>query len=222
MTVEKKTLTDRLRKIFQKYLDVIAQFLLNLGLTPNAVTIIGCLGNIIAAILIARGNLSWGALVALFWVLFDAFDGSMARLSGTASKFGAFLDSTLDRFAELFILGGLTWFFMSQNNQLGVLLTFITAGGSLMVSYTRARGQSLGYDPKIGLLSRVERFIILIPCLLLQIPLIAMVIMGLLTNVTAIQRILFVYRASQSEKYAFFVNHGIIIQPKMISVVQSL
>ncbi|MCD4752360.1 MAG: CDP-alcohol phosphatidyltransferase family protein [Anaerolineaceae bacterium] len=201
MTDEKKTLTDHLRPIFQKYLDGIAKKLLKIGLTPNAVTIIGCLGNIIAAVLIAQGYLTWGGLVMIFWVLFDAFDGSMARLSGTATKFGAFLDSTLDRYTELFILGGLLWYFMQEQNKIAGLLTFITAGGSLLVSYSRARAQSLGFEAKIGLLSRLERFMILVPGLLFHFPVIAMGIMAFFTNLTALQRILHVYKTSkQSNK----------------------
>lgn len=197
MTEEKKTLTDHIRPIFQKSLNGIAQRLLNIGLTPNAVTIIGCLGNIITAVLIAQGYLTWGGLVMIFWVMFDAFDGSMARLSGTATTFGAFLDSTLDRYTELFILGGLLWYFMQEQNQIAELLTFITAGGSLLVSYSRARAQSLGFEAKIGLLSRFERFMILIPGLLFHLPVIAMGIMAFFTNLTALQRILHVHKTSK-------------------------
>ena len=194
-----QTFTDRLRKRFQTVLNAIASFLLKLGLTPNAVTIIGCLGTLSASVLIARGSLTWGGILALFWVVFDAFDGSMARLSGKVSKFGAFLDSSLDRYAELFILGGLLYFFIERQQPFPALLTFIAAGGSLMVSYTRARAQSLGYEAKIGILSRVERFIVLIPCLLLHIPTAAMVILAIFTNITAIQRMLYVFKHSQEE-----------------------
>lgn len=193
------TFTDKLRKVFQKSLDTIAAFLLKLGLSPNSVTIIGCLGTLTTAVLIAKGNLTWGGILALFWIVFDAFDGSMARLSGKVSKFGAFLDSTLDRYAELFILGGLLYYFMTLQQPLAVIVTFAAAGGSLMVSYTRARAQSLGYEARIGILSRVERFIVLIPCLLFHIPLAAVLILALLTNITAIQRMLHVYRSCKEE-----------------------
>lgn len=196
---ESPTFTDRLRKIFQKSLEAIASLLLKTGLTPNAITIIGCLGTLIAAVLIARGHLTWGGLVALFWVVFDAFDGTMARMSGKVSQFGAFLDSSLDRYAELFLLGGLLVYFMANDQTIAALLTFTAAGGSLMVSYTRARAQSLGYEAKIGFLSRVERFIVLIPSLLFHIPLVAVAILAVFTNLTAVQRMLHVYRASRGE-----------------------
>lgn len=199
LTTNPQTFTDHLRKIFQKLINGIASFLLKLGLTPNAVTIIGCLGTLTAAVFIARGSLTWGGILVFFWVVFDAFDGSMARLSGKVSNFGAFLDSTLDRYAELFILGGLMYYFMQQQQPVFVMLTFAAAGGSLMVSYTRARAQSLGYEAKIGILSRVERFIVLIPCLLFHVPLAAVIILAVFTNITAIQRMLHVFRSSQQE-----------------------
>ena len=186
--------SDRLRKIFKPVLDTIARILLYLGITPNAATIIGAAGNIIAAFFIARGMLTWGGIVALFWVLFDAIDGTMARLSGQTSKAGAFLDSTLDRYVEFFLLTGLMWFFLTNDNSLGVVLTMVTLAGSILISYARARAEGLGFECKVGLLTRMERFIIFIPSLIFHFPLIGMVIMAILTHVTAIQRIVYVVK----------------------------
>ena len=186
--------SDRLRKIFKPVLDTIARILLYLGITPNAATIIGAAGNIIAAFFIARGMLTWGGIVALFWVLFDAIDGTMARLSGQTSKAGAFLDSTLDRYVEFFLLTGLMWFFLTNDNSLGVVLTMVTLAGSILISYARARAEGLGFECKVGLLTRMERFIIFIPSLIFHFPLIGMVIMAILTHVTAIQRIVYVIK----------------------------
>ncbi len=191
--------SDRLRKFAQPVLNTVAKNLLALGITPNMATIIGCLGNIIAAILIAMGYLTWGGLVALFWVLFDAIDGTMARLSNQTSKAGAFLDSTLDRYVEFFLLTGLMWFFLTESNQLGALLAMVTMAGSILISYARARAEGLGYECKVGLLTRVERFIIFIPSLLFQFPLIGLAIMSVLTHITAIQRIVYVMNQA-SEK----------------------
>ncbi len=192
--------TDRLRTLAQPVLKTIAQGLLNLGITPNTATLIGALGNIIAAVLIALGFLTWGGIVALFWVLFDALDGTMARISGQTSKAGAFLDSTLDRYVEFFLLTGLLWYFLTNNQQFGVLLTMVTLAGSIMVSYTRARAEGLGLECKVGLLTRVERFMIFIPSLLFHFPLIGMICMAILTHITAVQRIFHVVRqAGESE-----------------------
>ena len=202
MTIPKAevSFSDRLRKIFKPILDAFAKFLLSMGITPNAATIIGAMGNIIAAVLIAQGWLTWGGIVALFWVLFDAIDGTMARLSGQTSKAGAFLDSTLDRYVEFFLLTGLMWFFLSIENQLGVLLTMVTLAGSILISYARARAEGLDFECKVGLLTRVERFIIFIPALIFHFPLIAMVIMAVLTHVTAIQRIVHVINQAGETK----------------------
>ncbi|MEE4195531.1 MAG: CDP-alcohol phosphatidyltransferase family protein [Anaerolineae bacterium] len=186
--------TDRLRNLAQPVLKTIARGLLNLGITPNTATLIGALGNIIAAVLIALGFLTWGGLVALFWVLFDAIDGTMARISGQTSKAGAFLDSTLDRYVEFFLLTGLLWHFLANNQRLGVLLTMVTLAGSILVSYTRARAEGLGLECKVGLLTRVERFMIFIPSLLFHFPIIGMISMAILTHITAIQRIIHVVR----------------------------
>ena len=194
MTITKSevSFSDRLRKIFKPVLDAIAKVLLNIGITPNVATIIGAMGNIIASVLIAQGWLTWGGIVALFWVLFDAIDGTMARLSGQTSKAGAFLDSTLDRYVEFFLLTGLMWFFLSNESQFGVLLTMVTLAGSILISYARARAEGLGFECKVGLLTRVERFILFIPALIFHFPLVAMAIMAVLTHVTAIQRIVHV------------------------------
>jgi CDP-diacylglycerol--glycerol-3-phosphate 3-phosphatidyltransferase len=193
--------SDRLRKFAQPVLNAVAKSLLTLGITPNMATIIGCLGNIIAAILIAMGYLTWGGLVALFWVLFDAIDGTMARLSNQTSKAGAFLDSTLDRYVEFFLLTGLMWYFLTESNQLGALLAMVTMAGSILISYARARAEGLGYECKVGLLTRVERFIIFIPSLLFQFPLIGLAIMSVLTHITAIQRLVYVMsQASEKTK----------------------
>lgn len=199
MTQQQKSnlsISDQLRKFSQPVLNAVAKGMLSLGITPNAATVIGCLGNIIAAVLIAMGYLTIGGLVAMFWVLFDAIDGTMARLSGQSSKTGAFLDSTLDRYVEFFLLTGLMWHFLSNDNNIGVLLTMVTLAGSILISYARARAEGLGFECKVGLLTRVERFIIFIPSLLFNFPLIGMSIMAVLTHFTALQRIVHVVKQS--------------------------
>ena len=193
-TTTKTSFSDRLRGIAQPVLNAVAKGLLSLGITPNAATIIGALGNIIAAVLIAFGYLTWGGIVALFWVLFDAVDGTMARLSGQTSKAGAFLDSTLDRYVEFFLLTGLMWYFLTNGNPTGIVFTMVTLAGSILISYARARAEGLGLECKVGLMTRVERFIIFIPSLIFHFPLIAMVVMAILTHVTAIQRIVHVVK----------------------------
>lgn len=188
-----------LRRVFYEPLKRIAGFLLKVGLTPNHITILGLLGNIGAAILIALGYLRWAGLVAGLMAPLDAVDGAMARLRGSPSRFGAFFDSTIDRYDELFLYAGLIWYFFSRLSFLGVMLTFAAAAGSVLVSYTRARAEALGMDASIGILTRIGRALVLVVGLLVGQPLISVGIIAILANVTAIQRITAVWQQSKAE-----------------------
>lgn len=183
------TFTDFLRKTFKHILDPLAAFLNRLGLMPNTVTIIGLAGNVVGAYFLMGGNLTLGGIIILLMGPIDALDGTMARLRGAPTVFGAFVDSVTDRYSELVILGGLLIHFLLTANVLGAVLTYFAAAGSVLVSYIRARAQSVGFDTKIGILSRVERFLVLVPCLIFNQPMIALWILAILTNVTALQRI---------------------------------
>jgi CDP-diacylglycerol---glycerol-3-phosphate 3-phosphatidyltransferase len=190
-TVRKEpgTFTDFLRKRFKHILDPVAAFLNRLGLMPNTVTLIGLAGNFVGAYFLMIGNLTVGGIILLIMGPIDALDGTMARLRGQPTVFGAFVDSVTDRYSELVILGALLVHFLLIGNNQGVILSYLAAAGSVLVSYIRARAQSVGFDTKIGILSRVERFLILIPCLIINQPLIALWILAILTNLTALQRI---------------------------------
>src|SRR3990170_2102328 len=109
-----KTFSDLLRVRFKGILDPIGAFLNKIGLTPNAMTLIGLAGHIGAAYLLARGEMLWGGVVVMVMGPFDALDGTMARLRGKTSRFGGFLDSVVDRYAELFLLGGLLFYYSGQ------------------------------------------------------------------------------------------------------------
>jgi CDP-diacylglycerol--glycerol-3-phosphate 3-phosphatidyltransferase len=119
----------------------------------------------------------------------DALDGTMARLRGKSSKFGAFVDSVTDRYSELVIMLGLLIHYTQQPDWQNVVLVYLAAAGSVLVSYVKARAESMGYVANIGLLSRVERFLVLIPALILNVAPIAMWIIAVLANGTAVQRI---------------------------------
>lgn len=192
VNVAKVTLTDRLRGLFKWLLDPIGVFLNRLGLTPNMITMLGLAGNVVGAIFIAKGNVFMGGLLVLVMWPIDALDGTMARLRGEPGDFGAFVDSVTDRYSELVIFGGLLYYFAIQADFLASMLVFISASGSVLVSYTRARAEALGYSAKIGTLTRVERYLVLAPGLIFNVPLAAMWIIAILANFTALQRIWFV------------------------------
>lgn len=197
------TFTDFLRARFKGVLEPIAGFLNSLGLMPNTVTLFGLFGVTIGAYFLAVGQVTLGGLIILIMAPIDALDGTMARLRGESSQFGAFVDSVTDRYSELVIFGGLLILFAQQQDWLGVSLTYLAAAGSVLVSYIRARAQSVGFETKIGIFSRVERFLVLIPCLVFNVPLIAVGIIALFANITALQRILHVRRQAY-EKMGFF------------------
>ncbi len=195
----KPTFTDRLRIIFKGILDPIGTFLNRAGLTPNAITLLGLAGTTIGAYIISQGRMTTGGIVLLLSVLVDALDGTMARLRGESSDFGAFVDSVSDRYAEFITFGGLLYYFLSQENYLGVMVTFIATAGSVLVSYVKARAEGLGFTAKVGTLTRVERYLVLIPLLVFNQPLIAVSVIAVLGNITAFQRIVFV-RAQGHER----------------------
>ncbi len=195
--------TDFLRKTFSKPLERIGGFFNGLGISPNAMTLIGLTGHIAAAYLLASGRINWGGLLVLLMAPVDAIDGAMARQAGKVTRFGGFFDSVIDRYAELFILGGLLIYYVKLNAPLAIILIYLAAAGSILVSYTRARGESAGYPVKGGLLTRVERYLILVPCLLINRPLIALWALAILTNITAIQRIWLVWRKAKAEHDVF-------------------
>ncbi len=195
----KPTFTDRLRIIFKGIIDPIGAFLNRLGITPNAITLLGLAGTTIGAYVISQGKMMLGGFVLLLFVLVDALDGTMARLRGESSDFGAFVDSVSDRYAEFITFGGLLYYFLSQEDYPGVMVTFIATAGSVLVSYVKARAEGLGFTAKVGILTRVERYLVLIPLLVFNQPFIAVALIALLGNVTAFQRIIYV-RAQGHER----------------------
>ena len=201
-TVEKKanTLTDRARVTFKGILDPLATLLNRMGLMPNTMTILGLVGNIIGAFLIAQGYLTAGGILVLLMGPVDALDGTMARLRGMAGNFGAFVDSVTDRYSELVIFAGLLYYFIQQNNQTAILLVYASAAGSVLVSYIRSRGQSLGWDTKVGILTRMERYLVLAPAIILNYPIVGLWIIAVFSNLTAVQRIIDIRRQAYHEQ----------------------
>lgn len=194
---EKPTLTDLMRVRFKGILDPAASFLNRLGLRPNTVTFLGLVGNTFGAYLLAVGQITWGGVVVLLAGPVDALDGAMARLRGESTRFGAFIDSVTDRYSELVIFAGLMIHFIRQENWLACALVYLAAAGSVLVSYVKARAEALGFEAKIGLLTRMERYLVLAPMLVINRPEIALWIIAVLANFTAIQRILYVRRQAR-------------------------
>lgn len=190
--------SDILRVVFKGVLDPMGAFFNRLGIMPNTMTIMGLMGNFIGAGLIATGHVTWGGIVVLLMGPVDALDGTMARLRGEATRFGAFVDSVTDRYSELVIFGGILIYYIHQANWLACGLTYLAAAGSVLVSYVKARAESLDFDAKVGILTRVERYLVLAPCLVINQPLIALWAISLLANFTALQRIYHVRKQARA------------------------
>ena len=172
----------------------LAHWLHQRGVTPNAVSIAGFILTLLSTILLAKGFLVVGGFVLWAASMFDMLDGALARYANQASKFGAFLDSTLDRYSESITFLGLVFYFSYQpESQTRLFLIFLTLIGSWMVSYTRARAEGLGIECKVGILQRPERLTILIAGLILRLVLPALWILAIFTNITSFQRIYEVY-----------------------------
>jgi CDP-diacylglycerol--glycerol-3-phosphate 3-phosphatidyltransferase len=193
------TLSDRMRVVFKGTLDTVGAFFNRLGIYPNTMTLFGLAGNIVAAVLLAFGHITIGGILVVVMGLVDSIDGTMARLRGMPSDFGAFVDSVTDRYSELLIFGGLLYYFLVKGDWISGLGVYIAAAGSVLVSYTRARAAAVGMDTKIGFLSRFERYLVLAPTLIFNIPVVGIWIIAVLANFTALQRIVDVRRQAHEQ-----------------------
>jgi len=188
MNSRRKTFTDYMRVWFKGLRDPSGAFFNRIGVTPNMMTMLGLLGNIVGAWFLSQGNMFLGGVFVLVCTPFDALDGTMARLRGEANEFGAFVDSVTDRYSELFILGGLLYHFTTQNDHTSAIVVYAAAAGSVLVSYIKARADSLKFDANVGILTRMERYLVIAPLLLFNQPVIAVWIVAVLANITALQR----------------------------------
>jgi CDP-diacylglycerol--glycerol-3-phosphate 3-phosphatidyltransferase len=192
---EKKTFTDRMRVWTRFIIDPVVNFLARYKLSPDLFTVMGMLAHFLLAWLIAVGEFRWAGIAMLILAPLDAIDGALARKLGRVQGgFGAFLDSTLDRLAEVILFGGFITYYMVQDDPQMLAIAYIAVTGSLMVSYSRAKAESLGFDSKIGIASRVERYFFMIVMLFLNRPDIALFVLAILTYVTLAQRMYYVWK----------------------------
>jgi CDP-diacylglycerol--glycerol-3-phosphate 3-phosphatidyltransferase len=204
-------LSDKIKQRYMRVIGPVGNLFARLGVHPNALSIAGLILSVLAGLVYSTGSFFWGAWVLGVAGICDSLDGRLARQTEKSSRFGAFLDSTLDRFGEMFVFLGLAWHFSGgaalfpmeaadpSPSQSPAAVTFIilAVAGSFMVSYTRARAEGLGVDCTVGWMQRPERVVLLIiGSLLASIPVIGQFIMmltllllAILANVTAVQRI---------------------------------
>ena len=184
------------RKASTRYLEEpLARLLKAMGLSPNKVTILGLLTGAACAYLLSMGNFVGGGALLILAGVMDMADGALARRYGNASPRGALLDSTIDRVAEATVFLGLLVFYLDPLSIPEALLVNLALFGSFMVSYLRARGEGLGVDCKVGIMTRPERVLVLAVGLLIGQAAIALAIIAILSFLTAIHRFWHIYRA---------------------------
>lgn len=194
-----------LRLPIYRIIEPVTQWLVDRRIHPNLITTMGFVSTIVAGLLYHQDHVRSAGLFVLLGGLFDIFDGRVARESGMASKFGSFYDSTLDRISEIVVFIGLLSLYNDYRTDLGdvamIYTIMLAATGSLMVSYTRAKAEGLGLDCSVGFMQRAERVVLLgLGSILFGLAFDGLVISGIIiimaitTNLTALQRIVWVYK----------------------------
>lgn len=201
-------ISERIGFWVRGYILGVGRAIARLGITPNLLTVLGLVLNAAVAAVIAAGEPRWGGVLLLFASAFDMLDGAVARATDHTTKFGGFLDSTLDRYSESVIFLGLLIYILDTDDaKTGAILIFISAVGSLLISYARARAEAAGWKASVGLVARPERVVLLSLCLIIGKPLWALWALAVTTHVTAVTRIIHVWRLSTSETHAAKARH---------------
>ncbi len=193
-------LSDHARRWATGLLQGMARLFLRAGITPNTLTLGAFLVVASISLVLALGHFRWAGVLLLLTAWLDAVDGTLARMSNRVTPFGAFLDATLDRYAEAILYLGLLVYYLRHYSPNMVVLIYLTVVGSVVISYARAKAESVGIPVREGLLTRFERLAILVLGLLFNRVELALWILAPLTNITAIQRILLVWQRARRQR----------------------
>lgn len=190
-TLPKNLIPDHWKNFYSTAIDPIIKFFIRINANPNVFTTIGFLVSIVAAYFAAKGSFRIGSLILLVSGICDTIDGKVARASGKTTRFGALYDSSLDRYAEVLYFLGMAVYFVHAEWYKTSVAIFMGLGGSMMVSYVKARAEGLGFKCDVGLLQRPERILILAAGGLIHPNALAtsIWIIAVMANFTAIQRI---------------------------------
>ena len=195
MQTQEFIFTEWVRAQIRDRMGELGRTLHRLGVHPDMITLLGLVIVAIASVIIARGQFQLGGIILVAGLPLDALDGAVARAMGRKGNFGGVLDSTLDRYADAFIFGGLSYHFAVQGQFDNMLLCLAALTGGFVVSYVRARAGEAGLSVKVGLLDRFVRVIIIIAVLLVPpLTILGLWVLAIGANFTALQRIWYVYR----------------------------
>ena len=189
----------RYRESVRAWSDPVGRVLFRLRLRPNHLTVAGLAASLVAAGCFIAGQTRTAGLVLILAGLLDLLDGSLARASGQVTAFGAFLDSVIDRYSDIAVMLGIVVLYARMPNPRGALLAMAGLAGSVMVSYTKARAESIGVECTVGMMERPERLICLITGAILDVMEPALWVLAIMANVTAVQRIVFTRRMMRAE-----------------------
>jgi len=187
-------LDRRWRHGVERGLGPVGDGLRRLGIPADALTVFGLLASVVTAFLIGTGHLGWAVVGVIVAGVSDLLDGAIARGNGQASPRGAFFDSVTDRVSDALLLGGTAWYLLGQGSPYLSMLAFAVGACSMLVSYERARAESLGLDARGGLMERAERFVFLSVAFAFNIVVPVLWVMLVLTAATAVYRFVRVYR----------------------------
>ena len=190
-------LTDIRRNLAYRITDPIVEVVSKSGITPNVLTLINLALNIVAAYIIATSHFLIGGVLVLVSGLFDLLDGALARFTKQSTKFGAILDSTVDRISEAAILCGLLIWYIPRGSSLEIVLIFAALIGSFLVSYIRARAEGVGWQCQVGLFTRAERVIVLAVGLLTNQVFIALCVLVVFVFITVVQRLVYLRKQAK-------------------------
>ena len=193
-------LSERLRALTADLMRTVGTTLGRTGLSPSFFTGLGFVAVAADSVLIALGYLQLAGVLLIASLLLDSLDGAVARATGRVSAFGGFLDSTLDRWAEVALFFGMGVALSRLGSTLDLVFVYWAVCGSMLVSYTRARAESIGVPCKEGLFTRFERMVVMVLGLLTTWLGLANAIIALLATLTALQRLWYVWRQSQVKK----------------------
>lgn len=182
-------LSNQFKDKVERMSEPVARVLLRTSLKPNHLTVLGFVASVLTCLSYAGGKLKLAGVFLIIAGVFDILDGSLARVSGQVTPFGGFLDSVLDRYSDIIVLFGIIYYYIHISEIKYVILTLFALLGSVMVSYTRARAESIILNCEVGLMERAERMILLIIGSLFNILWLSLWILALLINITAFQRI---------------------------------
>lgn len=190
---------QKARDVSRPALEAAGRWLAKWNISPDAVTYLGLVLTIGVAVLAAMGEIRWAGVAYIVAALCDALDGTLARVSGKGSRFGAFLDSSIDRFEESIVFLGLSIYYARVGGLYEIPLILVVSVGSLMVSYTRARAEAVGVACKVGFMTRPPRVVVMIAGMILDQVLIALIVLAITSLFTAFHRMYHVWKTTGGE-----------------------